>query len=47
MQESYDAMAIVEQCRKANLPCYFTMDAGPNVKVLVEKKNKQAVMEQF
>ena len=47
VQESYDAMAIVEQCRKANLPCYFTMDAGPNVKVLVEKKNKQAVMEQF
>ena len=29
------------------LPCYFTMDAGPNVKVLVEKKNKQAVIEQF
>lgn len=47
VQESYDAMAIVEQCRKAKLPCYFTMDAGPNVKVLVEKKNKQAVMEQF
>ena len=47
VQESYDAMAIVEQCRKANLPCYFTMDAGPNVKVLVEKKNKQAVVEQF
>ena len=38
VQESCYAMAIVEQCRKANLPCYFTMDAGPNVKVLVEKK---------
>lgn len=23
------------------------MDAGPNVKVLVEKKNKQAVIDQF
>ena len=32
---------------KLALPCYFTMDAGPNVKVLVEKENKQAVVEQF
>ena len=47
VQESYDAMAVVHQCREAGLPCYFTMDAGPNVKVLVEKKNKQAVVEQF
>ncbi|HCG75061.1 diphosphomevalonate decarboxylase [Staphylococcus caprae] len=47
VQESYDAMAIVHQCREAGLPCYFTMDAGPNVKVLVEKKNKQAVIDQF
>lgn len=47
VQESYDAMAIVHECREMGLPCYFTMDAGPNVKVLVEKKNKQAVIEQF
>lgn len=47
VQESYDAMAVVHQCREADLPCYFTMDAGPNVKVLVEKKNKQAAVEQF
>ncbi|PTU84837.1 diphosphomevalonate decarboxylase [Staphylococcus pasteuri] len=47
VQESYDAMAIVHKCREKGLPCYFTMDAGPNVKVLVEKKNKQAVIEQF
>lgn len=47
VQESYDAMAVVHQCREAGLPCYFTMDAGPNVKVLVEKKNKQAAVEQF
>ena len=45
VQESYDAMAIVEKCQFTF--CYFTMDAGPNVKVLVERKNKQAVMEQF
>lgn len=47
VQESYDAMAIVHECRKMGVPCYFTMDAGPNVKVLVEKKNKQLVIDQF
>ncbi|MEX3489369.1 diphosphomevalonate decarboxylase [Staphylococcus warneri] len=47
VQESYDAMAIVHECREMGVPCYFTMDAGPNVKVLVEKKNKQLVINQF
>lgn len=45
--ESYDAMRIVHECRKAGLPCYFTMDAGPNVKVLIEKKNQQAIVNKF
>ena len=29
------------------LPCYFTMDAGPNVKVLIEKKNQQVIVDKF
>ena len=45
--ESYDAMRIVHECREAGLPCYFTMDAGPNVKVLIEKKNQQAIVYKF
>ena len=45
VEESYLAMDIVDQCRKAGYPCYFTMDAGPNVKILVEKKNQQAVID--
>ncbi|MFS4465468.1 diphosphomevalonate decarboxylase [Staphylococcus haemolyticus] len=45
--ESYDAMRIVYECREAGLPCYFTMDAGPNVKVLIEKKNQQAIVDKF
>ncbi|GGG98940.1 diphosphomevalonate decarboxylase [Staphylococcus pragensis] len=45
--ESYEAMRIVHECREAGLPCYFTMDAGPNVKVLIEKKNKQAIVDKF
>lgn len=44
---SYDAMRIVHECREAGLPCYFTMDAGPNVKVLIEKKNQQAIVDKF
>lgn len=35
---SLQAMALVRQARAKGIPCYFTMDAGPNVKVLVEKK---------
>lgn len=38
---------IVHQCREAGHPCYFTMDAGPNVKILVEKTHKQYVVEQL
>ncbi|MCD8877897.1 diphosphomevalonate decarboxylase [Staphylococcus kloosii] len=45
--DSYQAMEIVHQCREAGHPCYFTMDAGPNVKILVEKTHKQYVVEQL
>ncbi|MGW7914365.1 diphosphomevalonate decarboxylase [Staphylococcus xylosus] len=45
VDDSYLVMDIVHQCREAGYPCYFTMDAGPNVKILVEKKNQQAVMD--
>lgn len=40
---SLQAMALVRQARAKGIPCYFTMDAGPNVKVLVEKKNLEAL----
>lgn len=43
--DSYKVMDIVHQCRKEGYPCYFTMDAGPNVKILTEKKNKDNVMK--
>lgn len=43
--ESYKVMDIVHQCREAGYPCYFTMDAGPNVKILVEKKNQQFIID--
>ncbi|BBK28990.1 diphosphomevalonate decarboxylase [Staphylococcus arlettae] len=45
--ESYQAMEVVHQCRELGYPCYFTMDAGPNVKILVEKHNQAHVIEQL
>ena len=33
-QKSFDAMEYVRELRKQGERCYFTMDAGPNVKVL-------------
>lgn len=41
--ESIKVMQFVRQLRQQGLPCYFTMDAGPNVKILVEKKNLTAL----
>lgn len=46
VQESYDVMALVLNA-EAGYPCYFTMDAGPNVKILVEKKYKQQIINKL
>jgi diphosphomevalonate decarboxylase len=45
--DSLKAMNLVRQARSAGIPCYFTMDAGPNVKILVEKKNLAALTAFF
>ncbi|OTN77619.1 diphosphomevalonate decarboxylase [Enterococcus sp. 8G7_MSG3316] len=42
--ESLRAMDCVRQIRQQGLPCYFTMDAGPNVKVLCQKQDEQAIL---
>ena len=34
-------------CVKKGLACYFTMDAGPNVKVLCQKKDEEAILTQL
>ncbi|MEI5994670.1 diphosphomevalonate decarboxylase [Candidatus Enterococcus mansonii] len=43
--ESLNVMQLVRTARQQGLPCYFTMDAGPNVKILVEKKNVTALTQ--
>lgn len=42
--ESMRVMTLVRKIRNNGLPCYFTMDAGPNVKILVERINEEAVL---
>lgn len=49
--DSVLAMQLVRKLRKQGIPCYFTMDAGPNVKVLCRlsdsKKIKTAFLNYF
>lgn len=45
--ESIAVMQAVWQQRSNGLPVYFTMDAGPNLKLLFRAKDQKAVTEQF
>lgn len=42
--DSLKAMNKIRQIRQTGLACYFTMDAGPNVKVLCQKKDVSAIL---
>ena len=42
---SYEAMDFVRQLREQGEACYFTMDAGPNVKVLCLEKDLEHLSE--
>ena len=42
---SYEAMDFVRQLREQGESCYFTMDAGPNVKVLCLEKDLEYLSE--
>lgn len=45
--ESVKAMQMVWQLREAGVEVYFTMDAGPNLKLLFLEAEKPAVMQAF
>lgn len=45
--ESMLAMDAVRNLRESGLKCYFTMDAGPNVKVLCQKKDEAAIFAEL
>ena len=46
-EESYAAMDFVRQLRDQGRRCYFTMDAGPNVKVLCLEENLEDLVPLF
>lgn len=46
-EDSYKAMEIVKTLRKKGIEAYFTMDAGPNVKVLYLKENHDTVYKEI
>ncbi|AIS58514.1 diphosphomevalonate decarboxylase [Listeria ivanovii] len=44
---SLEIMDAVRELRGNGIPAYFTMDAGPNVKVICERKNERIVAEKL
>jgi len=47
LPQSVSTMKKVWQCRHEGLPLYFTMDAGPNIKLLFLEKDKGKVLGKF
>lgn len=45
--DSLTAMNIVRELRESGIDCYFTMDAGPNVKVLCRLSQADLIKEAF
>lgn len=46
-EASYQAMAFVKDLRQRGYECYFTMDAGPNVKVLCQEEELELLVPLF
>lgn len=46
-EESHMAMDIVKELRSKGYRCYFTMDAGPNVKVLYLREDQDKLYEEI
>ncbi|MDF1759483.1 MAG: diphosphomevalonate decarboxylase [Coxiellaceae bacterium] len=46
-EDSVLAMQQVWQCRQQGIPVYFTMDAGPNVKLLFQSQHRNAIAQVF
>ncbi|APT19221.1 mevalonate pyrophosphate decarboxylase [Amylolactobacillus amylotrophicus DSM 20534] len=45
--ETIHAIKLVEQLRIQGIECYFTIDAGPNVKILCQLRNVKEITERF
>ncbi len=42
--DTLKAMAVIDGLREAGLSCYYTMDAGPNVKVICDAKHEAQIL---
>lgn len=47
MPETIRAIKLVEDLRTKGIECYYTIDAGPNIKVLCQLKNRKEIIEHF
>lgn len=47
LPETYSQMKKINDIRKNGLPVYFTIDAGPNIKLLFQKKHIDYVKDEF
>lgn len=43
-EKSLQVIDVVKELRQEGLTCYFTMDAGPNVKIITDSKNKDQII---
>lgn len=41
------AIKLVEDLRKEGIECYYTIDAGPNIKILCRLRNSKEIIERF
>lgn len=46
-EDSIKAINKVRELRSKGIPAYFTMDAGPNVKILIQKSDAKKAMEEL
>ena len=46
-EESISVIKMVQEMRQEGMLAYFTMDAGPNVKIITNSKNKDQVIERL
>ncbi|CUS26205.1 diphosphomevalonate decarboxylase [Paucilactobacillus oligofermentans DSM 15707 = LMG 22743] len=45
--DSLLAMQEVEKLRTNGVKCFYTMDAGPNVKVIYDRKNRETILQEL
>lgn len=45
--ETIDTMNLLNNLRSDGLNCYYTMDAGPNVKVIYDRKDREKLLAQL